>query len=76
MPPQSWSPNENLFANRRINIYGQCIALLRLRADGAASATCCHTVLVTFTAKWVRMGGAAVQQWSPTVYGAKIGHEV
>jgi hypothetical protein len=71
-----WSTNENLSASLRINICCQCIALFRLCADGAASATCCHAVLVTVTAKWMRMGGAALQQWSPTLYGAKTGHEV
>ena len=67
----SWSAYENRAASRRINICGQCIALLCSRADGPAFATCCHTVLVTDTAGWVRMGGAAVQQRSPTLYGAK-----
>jgi hypothetical protein len=68
---QSWSPYENLAVSRRINIGGQCIVLLCPRADGPTIATCCHAVLVTFAAKWVRMGGAALQQWSPAVYGAK-----
>jgi hypothetical protein len=71
MPPPSWRHYENLAAGRRIDIGGQCIVLLCLRADGPTIATCCHTILVTVAAKWVRMGGAAVQQWSPAVYGAK-----
>lgn len=76
MPPQSWSPNEILSASRCINICCQRVALLCLRADGAAFAASCHTVLVTVTAKWVRMGGAALQQWSATLYGAKAGYGV
>jgi hypothetical protein len=76
MSPQSWSPNENLSASRCINICCQCVSLLCLRADGAAFSVCCHTVLVTVTAKWVRMGGAALQQWSATLYGAKASYGV
>ena len=31
---------------------------------------------VTVTTKWVRMGGAALQQWSATLYGAKASYGV
>jgi hypothetical protein len=69
----AWNRNENAAVSRRINIGSQCIVLLCLRADGPTIAvgTCSHTVLVTDTAGWMRMGGAAVQQWSPIVHGAK-----
>ena len=71
----AWNRNENAAVSRRINIGSQCIVLLCLRADDptATFAACSDAVLVTDTAGWVRMGGAAVQQWSPIVHGAKAG---